>query len=143
MIADGLGVHNLSQQPGRIARTFWSRLRGSSPEALPWKPWVTALLSVYSVLSFSVWGLFLWFVLPFFASRILAYPKQVFDFVTALLSGSPAPVAELAVSTYMFLLAAFILGRLGHGWMRQLWSLVRRILSKVSPAKAEQRGMVA
>lgn len=143
MIADALNVHNLSQQPGRIARHVWARLRGKRPEALPWKLWVTSVLSVYSVLSFSIWGLFLWFILPFFAARIAAYPEQAYRFFSALLSGQSPPATEFAISTYMFLLAAFILGRMTYGYGRKLWDMGARGVQKVSAALAKQRELAA
>ena len=132
MIADALGVHNLSRQPTRVVGHYWARLRGARAEPLPWKPWVTRVLSVYSVLSFSVWGLFIWFVVPFFAARIWAYPGQVIDFLGSLRGGDSSHTMAFAVSTYMFLLAAVIIGRMLQGWLPGLWRLLTQSFKKVT-----------
>jgi putative peptide zinc metalloprotease protein len=132
MIADALGIHNLSQQPSRLLGHLWKKIRGRPPKPLPWKPWVTAFLSLYSVLSFAIWGLFIWFVLPFFAERIVTYPEKLMAFLHGLVAGDGGPTMDFVVSTYAFLLAVLILGRMARSWLLRLWGFFKSKLGSLT-----------
>lgn len=132
MIADALGIHNLSQQPSRLLGHLWKKIRRQPTKPLPWKPWVTAFLSLYSVLSFAIWGLFIWFVLPFFAERIVTYPEKLTAFLQGLAAGDGGATMDFVVSTYAFLLAVLILGRMAQSWLLRLWGVLKARLASLT-----------
>lgn len=109
VVADALGVLNLSRQPSRIVRHYWRRLRGRPVERLPWSPAVTSTLAVYSVLSFTIWGWFLWRIGPRIVSLVATLPPQVAGFASG--SGEVA-LSSLLMSAAMALLTLFIAWRL-------------------------------
>ena len=59
LVADALGVANLSAQPRRIVRAALARLRGEPHRPLPWPALTVAALSAYSALTVVVWAYFL------------------------------------------------------------------------------------
>lgn len=100
VLADALGVSNLGKQPGRMVRHFWRRLRGRPVDPLPWSPLLTAVLSLYSVVSLAVWGLFLAYVGPRVGGMILALLPEL----RALLAGTgslPSFMRSLALAAVM------------------------------------------
>ena len=105
VVADALGVTNLSQQPYRIVRHLYARLCGRQVQPLPWSSCVTAILVLYVPLSFGVWGYFLWTVLPMVWQRMLGYPSVV----RALLQDLLHPSTTLDTGRlYAFLSSTFI-----------------------------------
>lgn len=105
VVADALGVTNLSQQPYRIVRHLYARLCGRQVQPLPWSSGVTAVLVLYVPLSVGVWGYFLWTVLPMVWQRILGYPSVV----RALLQDLLHPSTTLDTGRlYAFLSSTFI-----------------------------------
>jgi putative peptide zinc metalloprotease protein len=130
VVADSLGVTNLSQQPSRVLRHLWQRLRGRPTEPLPWSPRVSLILSVYSVLSFTVWGWFLWRMGPRLAGILAKLPAQL-----AQLAGGAHGVSlsSLLMSLFMAGLSLFISWRLLRSMIlrpaatvtRRLWSRFR------------------
>jgi putative peptide zinc metalloprotease protein len=127
VVADSLGVTNLSQQPSRVLRHLWQRLRGRPVEPLPWSPRVSLILSVYSVLSVTVWGWFLWRMGPRVAMILVQLPGQL-----AALAGGTRGVSlpSLLMSLFMTGLSLFISWRLLRSMIlapavnvtRRLWS---------------------
>ena len=115
VVADALGVTNLSQQPFRLVRHLCARLHGRHVQPLPWSPCVTGVLALYVLLSFGVWGYFLWAVLPRLWQGVLGYPSAVL----ALLQDLLHPVHPLdfgrvypfLVSTFMVIVALLLLRR--------------------------------
>jgi putative peptide zinc metalloprotease protein len=74
LVADALGVTNLAQQPARIARRAMDRLLRRPVQPLPWPGWIVAVLVVYSVASFLVWGYFLVRLTPWLVGELRALP---------------------------------------------------------------------
>jgi putative peptide zinc metalloprotease protein len=60
LVADALGVTNLSLQPRKIVAALAARLRGSQPEPLPWPPATITILVLYTIASITVWAFFTW-----------------------------------------------------------------------------------
>ncbi len=121
MLADALGVTNLSRQPSRIIKHYWHRLRGRPAEELPWSERVTATLAVYSVLSIAVWGFFIWKIAPRVWSSVRLFPDKVMAFA----AGSPeVSLSSLLMSGFMALFMVYI------GW-RMFRSIVLRPLVSV------------
>lgn len=125
MVADALGVTNLSQQPARILRELGSRLQGNPARAWPWPAPVVAILAVYSVLSFLVWGFFLVYLFPLLRSCWAGYPEQVRVLVSAFGWPPRLPAWSAAepflVSTLLFGFAVLMVVRASG----VLWRLVR------------------
>lgn len=128
--ADALGVTNLSQQPKRILDGLWKRLRGRPAESLPWPAGVTATLGVYTVLSFAVWGYFLWRVGPGIWSLSSSLLPQAADFV----AGAPeASLSSLLRSTFMAGLMLYVSFRMVFSFLvTPAVSWVRRLLQQRS-----------
>lgn len=124
LVADALGVVNLSQQPTRIARYLWNRLRGQIVKPLPWSPVVISILAVYSLASFGIWGLFLLIMLPMLWQQVLIYPSTLIALVNSVLSQPPTLTMEqvqvFATETFFMVIAGFM------GW-QVVGSLTRSI----------------
>ena len=120
VVADSLGVTNLSQQRSRIFRHFLDRLCRRPVNLLPWPPWVIAVLSVYTVLSFAIWGYFMCSLLPILWQEILGYPSLVIALIPKLLNW---PVIIDIKNFYSFLGSTFIV-TIG---LLMLWRLIKLI----------------
>lgn len=120
VVADALGVTNLGRQPGRVLRHLVQRLRRRAVEPLPWSPRITAVLAFYSVLSFSVWGLFLWLMGPRVWRMVSVLPAQVQGYFAG---AQDVTMGSLLMSVAMSALMTFILWRI-------LRSMVFRPLGK-------------
>ena len=121
MLADALGVTHLSRQPRRILRYLVDRLRGRSPEALPWPPWITAVLCLYTPLSIGFWLYFTWRLVPDVWQRALVYPEQVLTILRALVALQPpdwAMVQGVLVSTFLLLISGLMLRHLATRLVR-------------------------
>lgn len=125
MVADALGVTNLSRQPSRILGHFFKRLRGRPTEPLPWSARMTATLAFYSVLSFAVWGWFLSRLGPRIWSIVKNLPPQIAGFA----SGSPdVQLSSLLMSVFMAVLTLFISWRMIRSLLlRPLLSAIQRL----------------
>jgi len=134
MMADSLGVTNLSDQPKRLMGHAWSKLRGRSTEPLPWPKWVVVLLAVYTPLSFAFWGYFLWKLLPVVWTTALSYPHTLFGAVGDILrEGDWRSLNQLLIPTFILLIAGVMLSRLGGPlfrssaeWLRSIWGRGRQ-----------------
>lgn len=114
VVADALGVTNLGQQPGRIARHFVDRVRRREAEPLPWPLAITATLVVYSVGTVLVWGVFLIKLLPTVWTRLLEYPKLILTLMSQLVGGlvpTWPDLRTLLVSTFLLLISLLMLWR--------------------------------
>jgi putative peptide zinc metalloprotease protein len=112
VVADALGVVNLSQQPMRIVRYMWHRLHGQGVNPLPWSPVVISILAVYSLASFGIWGAFLCAVLPMLWQQVLIYPSTLLALVNSVLS-QPATltieqVEGFVTETFFMVIAGFM-----------------------------------
>lgn len=126
MMADALGVTNLSRQPTRIFKYYLQRLRGQDPEPLPWSSRLTAFLTFYSVVSISVWGFFLWIIGPRVWHSVRILPSQL----ELYLAGSPeVGFASLLMSVFMAALMIFI------GWRMASSVIIHPAMSVARMAK--------
>jgi putative peptide zinc metalloprotease protein len=121
VVADGLGVTNLSRQPTRILRYLAARLRGQPPPALPWSPAVTIMLALYSALTISFWSWFVWKIAPPLVSHAM-HATRVITMLVAQLASSPVwpdggQLQEGLTAVYVLLLAV-LMG----------WRLVRAVI---------------
>lgn len=138
IVADALGVTNLSQQPQRILRYVSARLRGREVAKLPWKPAVTAVLSVYTFVSLTFWLYFLLMLAPLLWRLLAGYPQQAADFFSPLFKTGTAPsgasLHTFFVSTYMIFIMLFITTRMFKPLLvagaNAAWRLLRRGLGR-------------
>jgi len=113
-LADALGVTNLSQQPARIIKHFWQRLRGESVQPLPWNNWITGVMIVYTVLGFGIWGAFMWFSLPWLLHNVGKLPDLATMLFNEALVGEVKrdTVFALLQSVYFTLIVGLMMSRL-------------------------------
>lgn len=115
LVADALGVANLSAQPRVLGQAIVRRVREGCAVSLPWPPWVAAVLALYSIASLGVW---LWFVLrlaPMLVARFTSLDAQLGAVVEAVHAGGaglwPACLG-LAASLLLLTASAVMIGRL-------------------------------
>jgi putative peptide zinc metalloprotease protein len=116
VLADALGVTNLSRQPTLLLRHALTRLRGRPATALPWPGWVLAALAIYAPATFLAWAWFVAHLVPFLLEKTLSYPRTVHALWESL--NAPGPGwrgAPEFLGTTMFL---------GFAWFGA-WSLGR------------------
>jgi len=118
VVADAMGVTNLGQQPLRIFRHFIARLRRRPVQSLPWSMLVTATLALYTLLSFSVWGYFLWATLPMLWKQVLGYPSLTIALINNLLNSpqrlNMENLKSFLGSTFMVTVASLMFLRLNR-----------------------------
>jgi putative peptide zinc metalloprotease protein len=126
VVADSLGVTNLSRQPARIAAHAWRRLKGIETEPLPWPAWVTACLIPYTVGALVFWLWFVWRLVPTILAICISYPITVVTLVRHLVARSlvPGELLRAALGTVTALSIALLLVRLGK---RAFGLLLRRL----------------
>ena len=117
VVADALGVANLSAQPRILARAIARRIREGRVAALPWPPLVAAALALYSVASLGVW---LWFVsriAPMLLVRFTSLGIQigaVADAVHGRGEGLWPACLGLAASLFLLTVSAVLIGQMGR-----------------------------
>lgn len=77
LMADILGVVNLWQQPGRMLRYFYNRLRGREVQPLPWSAWVTGFVAVYTPIAVGFWAYFMYRIMRVVWNVSNNYPAVV------------------------------------------------------------------
>jgi putative peptide zinc metalloprotease protein len=123
VLADALGVANLSQQPAKLLRHALARLRGRRPAPLPWPGGVLAVLAVYAPLAVIAWAWLLARLLPLLIAKTLGYPGAVAALRASLSTAGQAPAGLAA-----FLGTTLLLALAWYG----AWSVARSLL--VTPA---------
>jgi putative peptide zinc metalloprotease protein len=115
VVADTLGVTNLSQQPIRIFQYYLARLRQLPVKPLPWPPLIISILAIYTVLSFGMWGYFLWLIIPLFGKAIIGYPSLINKLIFHLSIWPPSISLDLIKSflgsTFIISIPGFMLWR--------------------------------
>ena len=130
VISDVLGVTNLSQQPLRIIRHYWDKFRGRAVRSLPWPPRIMGILTFYTILSFVIWGYFIWIIFPLFWQEVLNYPSLVTNiFSDFLISNSALDLAKIQSfigSTFLISIGGLMLFQL----IQLLFKFTQKILVK-------------
>ncbi len=120
VVADACGVLNLSQQPARIVRHVFDRVRGRRPIPLEWPASVTVFLVIYSVLTIRVWSTFIVRVGPAIVTRVATYYERSLMLVTGIVHGdSVGPALKAWLTSTLLLVAA----------LAMCWRLARLIVS--------------
>ncbi len=114
VVADSLGVTNLAEQRSRIVKHVLNRHRPTN--ALPWSPAILSVLALYTVVSFAIWGYFLWKILPLFWKIFLEYPALLSALVPKLFHWPPTlemdQFQSFLGSTFMVIVGGLMLQRL-------------------------------
>jgi putative peptide zinc metalloprotease protein len=125
VLADLLGVTNLSSQPRRIRKYLVDVACRRPTPGLPWPTFVTVTLTVYSGLAVTVWALFVLRLYPMLKWQLAATGKAGAAIVSALMAGKfPAlgDVNTLFFSALFFLPMALmsrsILKQISHSAVR-------------------------
>ncbi len=112
VLADTLGVTNLSQSPARLVSYLKACCHASSaPAALPWTPWVTIVLAVYTPLTIAFWAGFITRLAPIVFERATTYPALIGEVLSTLVTfGLPnaAQVENLTASTFLLAISVLI-----------------------------------
>jgi hypothetical protein len=141
VIADALGVVNLSSQPSRIVKHLLDRLHGRQVKPLPWRTSVTLILAIYSVVSFLFWAYFLLAVFPLLWQQIINYPARLSAAVTMLSNSSQGLQAKeihlFFISTYMTFLTLFIVYRLSRPAIRSIKPLLLKLATIFNSVETE------
>ncbi len=95
ILADALGVVNLSQQPRRIVRHFVRLNRKRLVDPLPWNNLTIVLLCLYSVITILFWLVFIVRVLPFLLQQLWSTPQLIMQ-ISSIFVGS-ASLSSLRV----------------------------------------------
>jgi putative peptide zinc metalloprotease protein len=134
VISDLLGVSNLSQQPKRIVKFLFNRIRGRKTESLPWPRIVTAILIIYSATSIVVWSYFALRLFPTFINNLRELGRQ-FELVASQVAHGKLPHALefWGLVTAFFINAIFVL----MGW--QVTRGLLRILRQAFPPLRKER----
>lgn len=119
VLADLLGVSDLSREGRRVLLVGWDRIRGRRPTPLPWPTWVVWVMSVHAVLSLAAMAWMLARMGPPLVAGLLAYPSVALRFAQLLRDPAKSPtgadVVALAQATISLLLGCAILWRLVSG----------------------------
>jgi putative peptide zinc metalloprotease protein len=113
VVADALGVTNLSQQPVKIFQHCVDKLRRRPVKPLPWSPLIISILAIYMLVSFGVWGYFFGIIILIFGNTISQYPALVKE-LTIQISISPLAIdgkllQSFLGSTFMITIMGFML----------------------------------
>lgn len=129
VLADSLGVSNLSRQPERIFRYLLDTVRRRPADRLPWPASVTGVLFAYSCLTMFVWTYFVLRLFPMLTAQFGGAAHAGAAVAMQLVSRRlPAwqDVSTLLASTAFLLFAAITLWNIAS---RPMQALVRRARS--------------
>ena len=117
ILADALGVANLSKQPGRVILSAIARLRGREAQPLPWPALTVSMLVLYTGVTIAVWSYFVY-------RLALALQRQVRSVVTIAANafrhhsiGTSADALKLALAVFGIIMGLYLAVRLmRRGW---------------------------
>lgn len=136
VVADALGVTNLSRKPRILTLYAWKRLCAESVPALPWPSSVICLLIAYTVLACVVWSYFIWRIANMFWYQILSYPSEIIAFASGLIDPavtvSGDEVSSLLFGAYISVIVVrfgWMIGRMVCGKLQTVTSSLWRSLA--------------
>ena len=117
LVADALGVTNLSAQPRVVASAVVRWVRCGRGLRLPWPPAVAAVMVLYSALSLGVWLWFVFRLTPMLIARFSNLDTQlgaVADAFNGRTAGLWSACFGLAVSLFLLIAGGVMIGRLAQ-----------------------------
>ena len=115
VLADALGVTDLSRQPARLWRHAVARWRGRTPAPLPWPRWVCGALAIYTPLVVLFWCGFLARLAPALWQRAATYPSLLTGIVRDLVGAGSLATSDLSrllASTFFLFVAGLMIRQL-------------------------------
>lgn len=137
VLADALGIPNLSRQPWIITQHFGKRFLGVSTEPLPWAGPMILVLAAYAVASNVVWATFLGQVLPMVGASSHQLYRLVPRIILEVFNGEiPArqDLFRILTSGYFCVIVCVMLGRMSIVLSTTVRSGFRRKYANASPA---------
>ena len=128
VLADALGVPNLSRQGTRLWHRLADRLRGRAGAALPWPRWVSLVIGVYAPLAVAFWIYFVCRLAPVVWERVVAYPPLLWQIGERLVAAGtldPGDLRHLLVSTFLLFASGLMIRQLGARLKAGLGQLAR------------------
>jgi len=130
VLSDLLGVSNLGRQPLRIGKYLIRKMLGLRAEQIPWPLPIACILFVYSLISFCMWGYFLWMLFPAFWGRLVAFGHTFEVMMGKLVTGQQPAISEirsLFISSLFLMIMTVMLWNVGkrliYPWLRRGYSL--------------------
>jgi putative peptide zinc metalloprotease protein len=115
IVADSLGITNLYEQPRRLVRHVWARLRGVTAPSWPWPRVITAVLIPYSIATFAFLTVYFVLLGPTVADVLVAYPGLLRRLGLGLLGTGPGLelrlFIELLSSSFLLCVAGMLAWR--------------------------------
>lgn len=121
VVADALGVTDLSGQVRRLLSHFWGRLRQHPIKPLPWSVPMVVALALYGLGSFGLWGYFLARAAPALWHNLVTYPQAVASFVEIGSWRGGLAFLNASVAALVSVVILQGLGRWLFGQARGLW----------------------
>jgi hypothetical protein len=134
VLADCLGVPNLSRQPGRIGKYLFSRIRRHPVEPLPWPSWVIHVLMAYSGIVIAVWTFFAFRLLPMLILELRLIRHTGAAMVRQLMAGRLPAWQDVATALYasaLLLLITVTLWNIVRQPVRSVFLWVRRVIQRI------------
>ena len=143
VIADLLGVSNLSREGGRALRHGWDRLRGHTPAPLPWRGWLVWAMGAHAALSLAAIGWMLVRMGPPLLAHLLDAPRVALRFVQSFRGPSEvltgADMTGLAGAAISVLFACIMLWRL----LSSLTGRIRKSIGRLRALRARAPNLAA
>lgn len=135
IVADALGVTNLSKQPARILAYVRARLARRAVAPLPWRAPTIAALALYSTVATVVWVYFL-IRLGFGLQRqVTSVAVLALGVVHRGSIGSLADARTLALAVFGVAMTVYF----AYRWLRRAWRTTRALHRSSAPAPAVSR----
>jgi putative peptide zinc metalloprotease protein len=141
VLADALGVTNLSKQPALIATRLLHRLTRRHVAQSPWPRWVALVLIVYTPVTFLVWGYFVVHLVPFLVASTLAYPAALVSLYRSLVHGAAGRGLLQQIGT--FFASTMIVALTWYGLWAAARASVRRFSLWFHQARAKRASSLA
>lgn len=132
IVADALGVTNLSKQPARILRYARNRLARREAAPLPWRAPTIAALALYSTVATVVWAYFLVRLGLALQHQIVAVAVLTLGIVHRGSIGSAAELRTFALAVFGAGMTVYFVYR----WVRRAWRTTRALHKASAPAAA-------
>ena len=129
VLADFLGVSNLSSQPRRIRKYLLDLVRRRPAEQLPWPAAVTSILVIYSCVTVVVWSYFVLRMFPMLMAQMTAVSHAIAS-VTAQIVARKLPswrsLNTLFSSGAFLFLVLLMLWNVAKVRLQPAWHAIRR-----------------
>ena len=120
VVADLLGITNLSDQPKRIIQTWGRQFRKLPIKSVPYPRPIRYILFFYTFLSIAVWSAFIFFLLPALWSQIVVFPTLTYDLMHAFEAQNQMYIKETLKQLFDASVLFIVASIMGSGILRSL-----------------------